>query len=180
MKNQYFALSDGMGQGQKASDDSTLTLDVIKQLIMNGISLKDTIQSVNALLKIKNRNDMFTTLDMVEINMVLGTATFMKYGSCPTYIIRNHQVIEIESKSLPIGIVSPLEISIDKEKLIENDIVVMISDGFTQHFKEFLKENEYLIDEEHPKDIAQLLMHLSSEEDKNDDMTIIVLKLCQQ
>ena len=95
-------------------------------------------------------------------------------------IIRNHQVIEIESKSLPIGIVSPLEISIDKEKLIENDIVVMISDGFTQHFKEFLKENEYLIDEEHPKDIAQLLMHLSSEEDKNDDMTIIVLKLCQQ
>lgn len=179
-ENQYFALSDGMGQGQKASDDSTLTLDVIKQLIMNGISLKDTIQSVNALLKIKNRNDMFTTLDMVEINMVLGTATFMKYGSCPTYIIRNHQVIEIESKSLPIGIVSPLEISIDKEKLIENDIVVMISDGFTQHFKEFLKENEYLIDEEHPKNIAQLLMHLSSEEDKNDDMTIIVLKLCQQ
>ncbi len=179
-ENQYFALSDGMGQGQKASDDSTLTLDVIKQLMMNGISLNDTIQSVNALLRIKNRNDMFTTLDMVEVNMVLGTATFMKYGSCPTYIIRNHQVIEIESKSLPIGIISPLEISIEKEKLVYNDIVIMISDGFTQRFKEFLEENEYLIGEEHPKDIAQLLMHLSSDEEKNDDMTIIVLKLCQQ
>lgn len=179
-ENQYFALSDGMGQGQKASEDSSLTLDVIKQLIMNGISLKDTIQSVNALLRIKNRNDMFTTLDMVEVNLVLGTSIFMKYGSCPTYILRNHQIIEIESQSLPIGIVSPLEISIHKEKLVENDIIIMISDGFSHKFKEFLEDNEYLIGEDHPKDIAQMLMHLSSETEKNDDMTIIVLKLCRQ
>lgn len=179
-ENHYFALSDGMGQGQKASDDATLTLDVIKQLIMNGISLSDTIQSVNALLRIKNRNDMFTTLDMIEVNLVLGSATLLKYGACPTYIIRNHQVIEIKSKSLPIGIVSPLTISTEKEKLIENDIVIMISDGFTQDFELFLKENEYLIDNDHPKEIAQLLMHLASHGDTNDDMTIIVLKLCKQ
>ena len=179
-ENQYFALSDGMGQGQKASDDSTLTLDVVKQLITNGISLKDTIQSVNALLRIKNRNDMFTTLDMIEVNLVLGTSTFIKYGSCPTYIIRNHQIIEIESKSLPIGIVSPIDVSIHKEKLVENDIVIMISDGFSHQFKDFLKENEYLIGDDHPKDIAQLLMHLASQEEKNDDMTIIVVKLCKQ
>ena len=179
-ENQYFALSDGMGQGQKASDDSTLTLDVVKQLINNGISLKDTIQSVNALLRIKNRNDMFTTLDMIEVNLVLGTSTFIKYGSCPTYIIRNHQIIEIESKSLPIGIVSPIDVSIHKEKLVENDIVIMISDGFSHQFKDFLKENEYLIGDDHPKDIAQLLMHLASQEEKNDDMTIIVVKLCKQ
>lgn len=179
-ENQYFALSDGMGQGQKASDDSSLTLDVIKQLIMNGISLKDTIQSVNALLRIKNRNDMFTTLDMIEVNLVLGTSTFMKYGSCPTYILRNHHIIEVESQSLPIGIVSPIDISIQKEKLVENDIVIMISDGFTHQFKEFLIENEYLIGDDHPKDIVQMLMHLSSDEEKNDDMTMIVLKLCKQ
>ena len=179
-ENHYFALSDGMGQGQKASDDSTLTLDVIKQLILNGISLRDTIQSVNALLKIKNRNDMFTTLDMIEVNLVSGIATFIKYGSCSTYIIRNHQVIDIESKSLPIGIISPIDISIQKEKLLEEDIIIMISDGFTSQFHDFLEENDYLITDEHPKDIAQLLMHLSSKEDNNDDMTIIVLKLCQQ
>ena len=68
-ENQYFALSDGMGQGQKASDDSSLTLDIMKQLIINGISLKDAVQSVNALLKIKNRNDMFTTLDSSQFGI---------------------------------------------------------------------------------------------------------------
>lgn len=179
-ENQYFALSDGMGQGQKASDDSLLTLDVIKQLILNGISLKDTIQSVNALLRIKNRNDMFTTLDMIQVNLVLGNATLLKYGACPTYIIRNHEVIELSSCALPMGIISPLEISTQKYKLKENDIVIMVSDGFSLNFNEFLKENEYLIDDEHPKDIAQLFMHLASNDDSHDDMTILVLKLCKQ
>ena len=56
----------------------------------------------------------------------------------------------------------------------------MISDGFSHQFKDFLKENEYLIGDDHPKDIAQLLMHLASQEEKNDDMTIIVVKLCKQ
>ncbi len=179
-ENDYFALSDGMGQGQKASDDSKLTLDVMKQLIKNGISLDDTIQSVNALLKIKNRNDMFTTMDMMEVNLVSGVSTFIKYGACPTYILREHEIIEVESKTLPMGIVSPLETVIQKQTLKENDIIFMVSDGFSGHFYEFLKENEYLIGDDHPKDIAHLLMSLANDEQRNDDMTIMVLKLCKQ
>ncbi len=179
-ENQYFALSDGMGQGQKASDDSKLTLDVIKQLIMNGISLKDTIQSVNALLKIKNRNDMFTTLDMLQVNLVQGLAYFVKYGSCPSYILRNHEIIEVKAKTLPMGIVSPLETYTQKIQLVENDIIFIMSDGIQCDFYSFLKENQYLIDEDHPKEIAHLLTHLSKPENRVDDMTLIVLKLCKQ
>lgn len=179
-ENQYFALSDGMGQGQKASEDSTLTLDVIKQLIINGISLKDTMSSVNALLKIKNRNDMFTTLDLIQVNLVLGKSTFIKYGACPTYILRKNEIIEVESKSLPIGIISPIEVEKKNIQLYENDIIFMISDGMGYTFKEFLEKNKYLINDDHPKDIAHMLMNLFDDENKNDDMTLIVLKLCKQ
>lgn len=179
-ENQYFALSDGMGQGQKASDDSTLSLNVVKQLITNGISLDNTIQSVNALLKIKNRNDMFTTLDMIEVNLVTGKATLIKYGACPTYILRDNEIIEIQLEGLPIGIVSPIDTKIEHYKLKENDLIFMISDGFTRHFKQFLKENRYLIEDDHPKDIVRTLCELACEEEHNDDMTMIVLKLCKQ
>ncbi|MEG0452326.1 MAG: SpoIIE family protein phosphatase [Coprobacillus sp.] len=179
-ENQYFALSDGMGQGQKASDDSTLTLDITKQLILNGISLQDTIHSVNALLKIKNRNDMFTTLDMLQINLVLGTMTIVKYGSCPTYILRGNEIIEIKTDSLPIGIISPIEISIEKYNLKENDLIFMITDGVSPNFKDFLEKNLYLIGEDHPKDIAHLLTQIANDETKSDDMTLMVLKLCKQ
>ncbi len=177
---QYFALSDGMGQGQKASDDSSLTLDVIKQLILNGISLKDTIQSVNALLKIKNRNDMFTTLDMIQVNLVLGKAILVKYGACPTYILRDYEVIEVKLQSLPMGIVSPLETMQETVQLFDNDLIFIVSDGFTNHFGQFLEENKFLIDEDHPKEIANLLTNLANQDDIHDDMTLIVLKLCKQ
>ena len=179
-ENQYFAVSDGMGQGQKASDDSSLTIDVMKQLIVNGISLNDTVQSVNALLKIKNRNDMFTTVDMAQINLVTGDLTMVKYGACPTYILRDQELIEIASSSLPMGIVSPLETSMEKYQLKTNDIVFIVTDGFTSHFKDFIESNKYLIDDDHPKEIAHLLTNLASDEDKNDDMTLVVLKLCKQ
>lgn len=179
-ENQYFALSDGMGQGQKAMDDSSLTLDVIKQLILNGISLEDTIHSVNALLRIKNCNDMFTTLDMIQVNLVLGEATLLKYGACPTYILRQHEVIELTSSSLPMGIVSPLEVSDEQYQLREGDLLMMLSDGFPQDFYDFLLENEYMIGDEHPKDIAHILMQLASDGEINDDMTLLVLKLCKQ
>lgn len=169
-----------MGQGQKASDDSSLTLDIMKQLIINGISLKDAVQSVNALLKIKNRNDMFTTLDLIQVNLVLGKAVLVKYGACPTYILRDNELIELKSQSLPMGIVSPLETSTDKYQLLENDIIFMVSDGFTSQFGDFIENNKYLIDEDHPKEIAHLLTNLASDEEKNDDMTLIVLKLCKQ
>ena len=179
-ENQYFAVSDGMGQGQKASNDSSLTIDVMKQLIVNGISLNDTVQSVNALLKIKNRNDMFTTVDMAQINLVTGDLTMVKYGACPTYILRDQELIEIASSSLPMGIVSPLETSMEKYQLKTNDIVFIVTDGFTSHFKDFIESNKYLIDDDHPKEIAHLLTNLASDEDKNDDMTLVVLKLCKQ
>ncbi len=56
----------------------------------------------------------------------------------------------------------------------------MVSDGFTSQFGDFIENNKYLIDEDHPKEIAHLLTNLASDEEKNDDMTLIVLKLCKQ
>ena len=179
-EHMYFALSDGMGQGEKASQDSLLTLDVLKQLIINGISLKDTIQSINSLLKIKNRNDMFTTLDMCQINLSLAIASFAKYGACPTYILRNNEVIEISSQSLPVGIVSPLKTSLIKYQLKEKDIIFMITDGFISSFKELINKNSHILSDTHPKEMNHMIMNLLDNEDKNDDMTLLTIKVCKQ
>lgn len=177
---QYFALSDGMGQGKKANEDSKLTLNIIKQLISNGVSLKSSLDSVNALLRIKNRNDMFTTLDMIEINLVDGYSTLIKYGSCPTFILRENNIIEVESKSVPMGIVTPLELSMQKISLMENDIVFMITDGFHSPFIELLNDSKMLFGDDHPQEIASFLMSRALENDVNDDLSLIVLRITKQ
>lgn len=177
---QYFSLSDGMGKGKKANDDSSLTLNIIKQLISNGVSLNSAIQSVNALLKIKNRNDMFTTLDLLEIDLTDASSTFIKYGSCPTFILRDDKIIEIQAKSLPMGIVTPLELSIQKTRLVENDIVFMITDGFNLPFVELLNNSKLFFGDDHPQEIANFLMERALEKELNDDLSLIVLRVIKQ
>lgn len=177
---QYFALSDGMGQGKKANEDSKLTLNIIKQLISNGVSLKSAIESVNALLKIKNRNDMFTTLDMIEIDLTNASSTFIKYGTCPTYILRKNEIIEIEAKSLPMGIMSSLELSVQKTTLMENDLIFMFTDGFNQPFIDLLNDSKLFFEDDHPQEIATFLTNRALENDINDDLSLIVLKVIKQ
>ena len=74
----YVALSDGMGQGYIAYKESKLTLDVLSQLLKNGIQLRDTLNTLNTLLKIKNQGDMYTTCLLYTSIPVIIRKKFLK------------------------------------------------------------------------------------------------------
>ena len=173
----YLALSDGMGQGKIAATESKLTLEVLSKLILNGISLKDTIDSINALLKIKNHNDMFTTLDLCHINLANAKMKLIKYGANPSYHIRNGTVEKITTNSLPVGIVSKLKMSSYEMLLKDNDIVIMSSDGTGDNFEQIIKRNIKMINHMHPQEAATLLMDRVLEENNLDDISIVVIKV---
>ena len=42
----------------------------LSQLLKNGIQLRDTLNTLNTLLKIKNQGDMYTTLDLFDFNLM--------------------------------------------------------------------------------------------------------------
>ena len=56
----------------------------------------------------------------------------------------------------------------------------MISDGFQCSFKEFLEEHIYTIKDIHPKEINQIIMNILENDEKNDDMTLLTIKVCKQ
>ena len=173
----YLALSDGMVQGKKAASESKLTLEVLSKLILNGISLKDTVDSVNALLKIKNHNDMFTTLDLCNINLANAKMKLIKYGANPSYHIRNKMIEKITTNSLPVGIVSKLKMSSYEMTLKSDDIIIMSSDGTGDNFEKIINDNLDLIDQLHPQEVATLLMDKVLEDNNLDDISIIVVKV---
>lgn len=173
----YLAISDGMGQGKMAATESKLTLEVLSKLILNGISLKDTIDSINSLLKIKNRNDMFTTLDLCNINLSNAKMKLIKYGANPSYHIRNDVVEKIATSSLPVGIVSKLKMASYEMLLKNNDIIIMSSDGTGEKFDYIIKKNHKLFDHMHPQEIATLLMNQVLDENNLDDISIVVIKI---
>lgn len=173
----YLALSDGMGQGKIAASESKLTLEVLSKLILNGISLKDTIDAINVLLKIKNHNDMFTTLDLCNINLANAKMKLIKYGANPSYHIRNKIAEKITTNSLPVGIVSKLKMSSYEMSLKADDIIIMSSDGTSDNFEKIIDDNLDLIDQLHPQEIATLLMDKVLENNSLDDISIIVVKV---
>ena len=161
----YLALSDGMGQGKVAASESKLTLEVLSKLILNGIGLKDTIDSVNSLLKIKNRNDVFTTLDLCNINLANAKMKMIKYGANPSYHIRGGVVEKITSHTLPVGVVSKLKMISYEMPLFNNDLIIMSSDGTGSNL--------------HPQEIATYLMDQVLNENNLDDISIIVIKVIE-
>lgn len=175
----YLALSDGMGQGKVAANESKLTLEVLSKLILNGIGLKDTIDSVNSLLKIKNRNDVFTTLDLCNINLANARMKMIKYGANPSYHIRGGVVEKITSHTLPVGVVSKLKMVSYEMPLFNNDMIIMSSDGAGSNFEKIISDNIALLENKHPQEIATYLMDQVLNENNLDDISIIVIKVIE-
>lgn len=175
----YLALSDGMGQGKVAASESKLTLEVLSKLILNGIGLKDTIDSVNSLLKIKNRNDVFTTLDLCNINLANARMKMIKYGANPSYHIRGGVVEKITSHTLPVGVVSKLKMVSYEMPLFNNDLIIMSSDGAGSNFEKIISDNIALLENKHPQEIATYLMDQVLNENNLDDISIIVIKVIE-
>lgn len=175
----YLALSDGMGQGKVAASESKLTLEVLSKLILNGIGLKDTIDSVNSLLKIKNRNDVFTTLDLCNINLANAKMKMIKYGANPSYHIRGGVVEKITSHTLPVGVVSKLKMVSYEMPLFNNDLIIMSSDGTGSNFEKIISDNIALLENKHPQEIATYLMDQVLNENNLDDISIIVIKVIE-
>lgn len=129
------ALSDGMGSGAAASEESAASLDLFTEFISSGFSKEASIRLINTCLEMNTREDSFATLDACIINLYSGDASIIKTGACPTYILRGRRVDEIRASALPVGILSDITPEIFDYKLKKNDTVIMLTDGAADSFR---------------------------------------------
>ncbi len=174
-EKEYIAISDGMGYGKEASEESQLTLNVLHQLLINGVTLEETLHSINALLKIKNRMDMYTTLDLCEIDLIKGRARFIKNGAISSFVIRHHKMKKIQGTSLPMGIISKLDQHEDLIDLEDQDLIIMASDGILPDGYQIIEQDKDLYLDLSPQEIADRLLE-QLQDQMSDDATLIALR----
>ena len=150
------------------------SLDVLSQLLKNGIQLRDTLNTLNTLLKIKNQGDMYTTLDLFDFNLMNSRLKVIKYGAYESYLIRNHQIDVLHSHSLPVGMASTMKMVSYDMKIKENDILILTSDGVGEHFFDLLKKYQEEIEKMSVYEIVSFLFQKSFQKKDLDDMSIIV------
>lgn len=180
------AISDGMGNGVRAHEESTETLRLLEQILKTGISEQVAIKSINSILGLRTTDEIFATLDLAMINLHNATLSCLKIGSSPSFIKRGRDIIPIEGSNLPIGIIEHVDLEANKEKLKSGDILIMMSDGIFDGPKS-IKNNElwlrrkiHQLKTEQPQEIADLLLEEVIREEFGairDDMTVVVAKV---
>lgn len=186
-ENDYFiALSDGMGVGRKANQESNITISLLEKFLEAGFDKELALKTINSILLLKSSDEMFSTVDMTIIDLYMGKAQFIKIGSAPTFIKRKDRVDIINANSLPVGILKDVDFQVYEDNIEDGDLIIMMSDGV-------LDSNDKVDDKEgwmtevisnissvNPQRIATEIINTAKSVSINknrDDMTVLVTKV---
>lgn len=181
--NQYIiGISDGMGSGEKANQKSKKIIETVEKLLNTGFSKDEAIKLANSIMLTQNDEEIFATLDLSIINLQNGETEFVKVGSCPTYIKKEGKVEIIQTAGLPAGIMEEISVDLNEQKIEENDIIVMVSDGIIENSQEENWITNFLqaIKTNEPQRIADMILQEAIDANygvAQDDMTVIVAKM---
>ena len=171
------AISDGMGNGERAHYESSETLQLLKQILQTGIEETIAIKSINSILSLRTNDEIFSTLDLAMIDLQDANVNFLKIGSTPSFIKRGDKVIKI---------IEEFEVDVVKEQMKAEDLLIMMSDGVfegpkhVENYEMWMKRKIGELQTNDPQEIADLIMEEVIRTKSGlieDDMTVVVAKL---
>lgn len=176
-------LSDGMGSGEKACEDSEMVLDLMEKFLEAGYSYGTALNLVNGSLVARGEEQNMSTLDICDVDLYRGSCEFCKIGAASSYLKRAHMVEQISARTLPLGIFRGTDAEIIKRQLMDGDYIIMMSDGVVdameeQDYGEDMCQIISKIENQNPKEIARNLLQYVIRRSKGairDDMTILVI-----
>ena len=180
----YCFLCDGMGSGEEAALTSKLCRVFLEKMLVCGNPKSTTLEMLNNLLCSRN-TECFATVDICEIDLVFGVASFLKSGAVPSFIMRDGRLYKISGGSFPIGILPQVSAEHTDFELCDGDVIVLCSDGIVSdadaldgddaaHFSDLLIR-EWTDDLESLAD--KVLTYSSDFSVRMDDMSIAFLRI---
>ena len=185
--NGYFvALSDGMGVGRKANDESSIAIRLLEKFLEAKFDKELALKTINSMLMLRSNEEMFATFDISLVDLYSGKLQLIKTGSPATFIKKKDSVKVINSQSLPVGILKDIDFNIYEDYLEDGDILIMMSDGVLEANRSEEDKEKWMrkviedIDSLNPKLVANTILDTASRISGNadrDDMTVLVTKI---
>lgn len=180
-------LSDGMGSGEKASEESGKVIEMMERLMEAGFRKEAAVQIINGALAAGEQEQNMSTLDICELNLYTGACEFLKIGAACTYIKREHLVDRLSARNLPLGVFQQIEPETISRQLQDGDYIIMLSDGVLDALEqgigeEILPELIGKISHTNPGEIAKQILNYCIHQSKGkirDDMTVLVIGIWQ-
>lgn len=163
-------ISDGMGNGDRAAQSSRLITNIFQRMMVSGIAQDSAIKCINKLIQ----SDTYATLDVICFNRAQGVAYISKSAACPTFLLRDKEVYEINGNALPVGIISQMQPDCFQVELKSGDEYLMVSDGiYMNEIYTWLKEREG----QSVKDDIESFTGILKKSRRKDDSTIVLAKV---
>ncbi len=177
----YALLCDGMGSGVDAAMTAGLCRVFLEKMLLSGNKKSITMEMLNRFLGARGA-ESFAAIDLLEIDLVLGIASFIKSGAPPSYLIRGGAIRRISSDTFPIGILPELSSEYRELELMDGDLLLLLSDGVHAAFDEDGegKLSAFLSGEETAELsllAEKLVLHAEALTGGGDDMTAIFLTI---
>ncbi|MBQ5833190.1 MAG: SpoIIE family protein phosphatase [Clostridia bacterium] len=178
----YALISDGMGAGTEAAFTSGLCSVFLEKMLRAGNRAWTSLRMLNNMIRSRGADSLrecSTTVDLLELDLMTGEASFIKGGAAPSFVVRNGQVQRVQTGTAPIGIIPALNARAMPFSLCIGDTVVLISDGVLPEDS----EDEWLAaflatcGAYTPEEIVyQICLH-AAEREEHDDCSAIALRI---
>lgn len=183
-EGQFLAsLSDGMGTGLNAYQESEKVVDLLEQFLEAGFSKETAVKMINSALVLRSDGKTFSTIDISSIDLYSGVCEFLKIGAAASFIRRGNWVECITSTSLPAGIFQQTDFEKSCRKLYDGDMIVMVTDGVLdvlppEHQEKMMKDIILEHPTNNPKELADYILSRVRQYKNGrfcDDMTILTI-----
>ena len=174
-------ISDGMGKGREAAEESKMVVSTLSRLLQAGFDVDLAMKTVNGILMTGNEEERFATVDLAIIDRAKGRAKIYKMGAATTFIKHDGRVSMLKRQALPAGITSGLDLEYIDIRLKRGDLLIMVSDGVTDCDRndfncDWLRSRLLEMGSRDPETIAELIVNKAAEKygiHERDDLTVI-------
>ena len=176
------ALSDGMGHGALARQESGQTVTLLRLCLEAGYTRAQTLTAVNGMMLLASRGERFSTVDLVTIDLWTGQATLDKLGAAASRLLRGRSMTELTGDALPLGILETVDSRTCMLRLHAGDELVLMTDGVEDAFAGKTELDDAIRDatsEPSAQAAADRLLRMAREAQggRKDDMSVVVLRM---
>ena len=170
-------ISDGMGCGGRAAVDGAMASNLMSKLLKAGFGIDCSLKIVNSAMLFKSTDESLATLDITQFDLFSGQGRFFKAGAPATVIRRLGKAVNIESETIPAGILKNVDFAKSDLKLSSGDIIIMMTDGAADSGYDWIGVEAEVWKDGSAQDLAEHLADYAkrrSDGKHGDDITVMV------
>ena len=174
------AISDGMGSGEAAAEESRRVISLMHSLISAGLPRELALSTINGVLLSRGGEELFATADLLMLDLETGHAEFTKLAASRSYIVRGRSVHVVEGGRLPLGILDEVRPGVQYARLRKGDVVFMMTDGVVDAINEdALSELMVTAADSGEEDMARFIVDAAAMRApvRRDDMTAVCIRI---